>query len=199
MPNAYDDNTPKKGGKDVDSVLDKMGVFDPTGTEEKQKLDAWDYFRICTDKTWKKGVIAFIALVMLANACGGGDSDKTPSTTNSSSSSSQTTQVYNDSDTPSRGKAFFTSHKTNQRQEIGVKVSRRRGNGGKVVYDAKWADGLQSSYVFYKSGAAEVVSKDGAGKTDITAGTWKRKGSGVIFTSKTGSTTQFRDLSVTAN
>lgn len=188
--NPYNANTPKGGkGDDVDAILEKMGVFEDTGAFDKKELDGWEIFRVCTNKGWKVSVWIFLLFCIIISSCV--PSDNTPSTTTPSETTSSVSSK--------KGMGYFTSYKTGTRQEIGVKVASRKNAKGLTVYDANWVDGHKSAYIFYKSGAAEVISQNGDKSWDTTAGTFKKKGSGVLFTSKLGSITELPNLSPVKN
>ncbi len=63
--------------------------------------------------------------------------------------------------------------------------------------DVNFSDGYDASYVFWRTGAVEIFSKDGQGKLDMTPGTWESNTEGqVVITSKTVSVTTFSGLNV---
>lgn len=41
---------------------------------------------------------------------------------------------------------------------FGCSVSRRRNANGHIVWDVRWSDGQRSSYVFWDSGQADIIS-----------------------------------------
>ena len=78
------------------------------------------------------------------------------------------------------GKAFFKSGRTGKEQLIGISISSRVNTNGHTVYDAMWADGYDSSYVFWSNGHAEIFSKDGGGNTVRTAAQYERLQNGSV-------------------
>ena len=98
-----------------------------------------------------------------------------------------------------QGKARFYSSTTEKTKDIGVKLNTRKNPNNHIVVDAQWEDGFKSSYVFWKSGIVEILSKDAEGKIDNTPGTWSQIDNNTVITSKTGSITTFPGLTPTAN
>jgi hypothetical protein len=78
------------------------------------------------------------------------------------------------------GKAFFKSGRTGKEELISVSISSRVNTNGHTVYDAMWADGYNSSYVFWSNGHAEIFSKDGEGNTVRTAAKFERLQNGSV-------------------
>jgi len=78
------------------------------------------------------------------------------------------------------GKAFFKSGRTGKEELIGISISSRVNTNGHTVYDAMWADGYDSSYVFWSNGHAEIFSKDGGGNTVRTAAQYERLQNGSV-------------------
>ena len=98
-----------------------------------------------------------------------------------------------------QGKARFYSSTTKKTEDIGVKLTSRKNQNNHIIIDAQWDDGFKSSYVFWKSGIVEILSKDGEGKIDNTPGTWTQQGGNTAITAKTGSITIFPGLTPAAN
>ena len=78
------------------------------------------------------------------------------------------------------GKAFFKSGRTGKEELIGISISSRVNTNGHTVYDAKWVDGHDSTYVFWSNGNAEIFSKDGEGNTVRTAAKFERLQNGSV-------------------
>ena len=57
------------------------------------------------------------------------------------------------------GKARFKSGRTGKAELIGVQLLSRTNSNGDKVYDARWADGYKSTYVFWASGRAEIFCR----------------------------------------
>ncbi len=98
-----------------------------------------------------------------------------------------------------QGKARFYSSTTKKTTDIGVELSYRQNQNKHMILDAEWEDGFKSSYVFWKSGIVEILSKDAEGKLDNTPGTWNQTDGNTVITSKTGSITIFPSLEPKAN
>lgn len=94
---------------------------------------------------------------------------------------------------------FFQSYKKPNGEEIGCSVSSRTNTNGHTVYDVAWSDGYRSSYVFWKGGTVEILSKGGTGALDTNRGNFRRRIEGVEVTSNEGSTTILRDLNPQEN
>ena len=90
-----------------------------------------------------------------------------------------------------QGKARFYSSTTKTTKDIGVTLDTRKNQNNHTIVDAQWEDGFKSSYVFWKSGIVEIISKDGEGKNDNTPGSWSQQDGNTVITSKTGSITTF--------
>ena len=90
-----------------------------------------------------------------------------------------------------QGKARFYSSTTKTTKDIGVTLDTRKCHHNHTIVDAQWEDGFKSSYVFWKSGVVEILSKDGEGKNDNTPGSWTQENGNTVITSKTGSITTF--------
>jgi len=90
------------------------------------------------------------------------------------------------------GKARYKSGRTGKTEIIGVSLSKRTNTNGHITYDAQWADGYKSSYVFWKYGRAEIFSKNGAGNIERTNARYRRNSNGdFIITADTGAVTTF--------
>ena len=98
-----------------------------------------------------------------------------------------------------QGKARFYSSTTKKTTDIGVELSYRQNQNKHMILDAEWEDGFKSSYVFWKSGIVEILSKDAEGKLDNTPGTWNQTDGNTVITSKTSSITIFPSLEPKAN
>ncbi|MCP9928825.1 S1C family serine protease [Cyanobium sp. CH-040] len=96
-------------------------------------------------------------------------------------------------------RCVFQSYKTPQAEEIGCSVSTRRNSNGHTVYDVAWADGYRSSYVFWRDGDVEILSKGGAGQPDTHLGTFEPFRDGVAITSNEGSVTVLPNLEPSLN
>lgn len=94
---------------------------------------------------------------------------------------------------------FFQSYKKPNGEEIGCSVSSRTNTNGHTVYDVAWSDGYRSSYVFWKGGTVEILSKGGTGALDTNRGNFLRRSEGVEVTSNEGSITILRDLNPQEN
>ena len=98
------------------------------------------------------------------------------------------------------GKAIFVSGSTGKEELIGVVLASRVNSNGHTVYDAKWADGYESSYVFWSNRHAEIFSKDGAGSTMRTEAKFERLNDGSLkITADTNSITIFPSFNPATN
>ena len=98
------------------------------------------------------------------------------------------------------GKARFKSGRTGTTEIIGVSLSQRTNVNGHVVYDASWADGYGSSYVFWSNGKAEIFSKNGVGETERTNARFRRMSNGdCVITADTNAVTTFPRFSPVMN
>ena len=98
------------------------------------------------------------------------------------------------------GKAFYKSGSTGKEELIGISLSSRVNTNGHTVYDAKWSDGEESSYVFWSNGHAEIFSKDGTGATVRTAANFKRLDNGSLeIIAETNSVTIFPSFNPATN
>jgi len=98
------------------------------------------------------------------------------------------------------GKARFKSGRTGKSELIGVKISRRSNSYRGVTYDALWADGYKSSYVFWKTGRAEIFSKNGAGEIKRTKARFRRASNGdCVITADTNAVTTFPNFTPAVN
>ena len=98
------------------------------------------------------------------------------------------------------GKAMFVSGKTGKEELIGVALSSRINSNGHTVYDAKWADGYESSYVFWSNKHAEIFSEDGAGATTRTDAKFERLTDGSLkIITDTNSVTIFPSFNPATN
>ena len=90
------------------------------------------------------------------------------------------------------GKARYKSGRTGKTEMIGVTLSKRTNTNGHITYDAQWADGYKSSYVFWSYGRAEIFSKNGAGDIERTNARYRRNSNGdCVITADTGAVTTF--------
>ena len=90
------------------------------------------------------------------------------------------------------GKALFKSGRTGKTDIIGVTLSKRTNTNGHMTYDAQWADGYKSSYVFWSYGRAEIFSKNGVGNIERTNARYRRNANGdCVITADTGAVTIF--------
>ena len=193
-------NTPgnknDKNNDDVDDILSKMGVDDtPVDTTHQSDMN-WSIFTMLTNAWWKKGLWVIAALWVWGAVTP--DKPKEAVTQHSDptviapfprpASIADAVQLL-------PGQASFTSYKTPSKTEtFKVNKTNRKNNKGHWVLDVKYSDGYNASYVFWKNGTAEIISKDAQGKLDNTPGTWKQKGKYVEITSKTGSKIIFSDF-----
>ena len=97
------------------------------------------------------------------------------------------------------GKGLFKSGRTGKIQQIGVSLTRRLNVNKHVIYDAKWVDGYESTYVFWDNGSVEVFSKDGNNNITNTAATFQPVNGGVLITAVTESQTYFPGLNPILN
>jgi len=90
------------------------------------------------------------------------------------------------------GKARYKSGRTGKTEIIGVSLSKRTNTNGHIIYDAQWADGYKSSYIFWSYGRAEIFSKNGAGNIERTNARYKVYGNGdTVITADTDAVTTF--------
>ena len=90
------------------------------------------------------------------------------------------------------GKARFKSGRNGKTDLIGVTLSSRTNNNRHIVYDARWADGYDSSYVFWANGQVEIFSKDGSGKTERTNARFTKMSNGdCVINAVTNAVTTF--------
>ena len=98
------------------------------------------------------------------------------------------------------GKARYKSGRTGKTELIGVKISRRSNTNGHITYDAFWADGYESSYVFWKYGRAEIFSKNGAAELERTKARYRRASNGdCVITADTNAVTTFPNFTPAVN
>lgn len=98
------------------------------------------------------------------------------------------------------GKARFKSGRTGKAEIIGVSLSQRKNINAHIVYDASWADGYKSSYVFWSNGKVEIFSENGAGKTERTNARFRRMSNGdCVITADTNAVTTFPRFSPVVN
>lgn len=100
---------------------------------------------------------------------------------------------------PAAAECFFRSYKKSRGEDIGCTVRSRTNVNGHRVYDVAWADGYESSYVFWDHGEVEILSKDGAGEPDAHRGRFTVHSDGVEITSNEGSITFLPRLDPQAN
>ena len=98
------------------------------------------------------------------------------------------------------GKARFKSGRTGKAEIIGVSLSQRKNVNDHIVYDASWADGYTSKYVFWSNGKVEIFSKNGAGKLERTNAWFRRMSNGdCVITAETNAVTTFPRFSPVVN
>ena len=98
------------------------------------------------------------------------------------------------------GKARFKSGRTGKTEIIGVSLSQRKNVNGHIVYDASWADGYGSSYVFWSNGKVEIFSKNGVGEIERTNARFRRMSNGdCVITADTNAVTTFPRFSPVVN
>ena len=98
------------------------------------------------------------------------------------------------------GKARFKSGRTGKTEIIGVSLSQRKNVNGHIVYDASWADGYGSSYVFWSNGKAEIFSKNGVGEIERTNARFRKMSNGdCVITADTNAVTTFPRFSPVVN
>ena len=98
------------------------------------------------------------------------------------------------------GKAMFVSGSTGKEELIGVVLASRVNLNGHTVYDAKWSDGYESSYVFWSNRHAEIFSKDGAGSITRTDAKFERQTDGSLkIIADTNSVTIFPSFNPATN
>ncbi|MBL6739446.1 MAG: hypothetical protein ISP81_04840 [Synechococcus sp. BS301-5m-G54] len=122
--------------------------------------------------------------------------------TNSSSvsSASSYSRDSNGYGTIPYGNARFKSGRTGKAEIIGVSLSQRKNVNGHIVYDASWADGYDSSYVFWSNGKVEIFSKNGEGKTEKTNASFRITSNGdCMITADTNAVTTFPHLDPIVN
>ena len=94
------------------------------------------------------------------------------------------------------GKAKYKSGRTGKTEIIGVKLSKRTNSNGHIAYDALWDDGYKSSYLFWRSGRAEIFSKNGSGNIERTRARFRRTQNGdCVITAETNAVTTFPNFS----
>ena len=93
------------------------------------------------------------------------------------------------------GKALFKSGRNGKIEVIGVALSVRTTTNGNITYDAQWADGYKSSYVFWKYGRAMIFSKNGVGKIKRTKDRYRKDKNGdCVITADTSTVATFPDF-----
>ena len=98
------------------------------------------------------------------------------------------------------GKAKYKSGRTGKTEIIRVKLSKRTNSNGHIAYDALWADGYKSSYLFWRSGRAEIFSKNGSGNIERTRARFRRTPNGnCVITAETNAVTTFPNFSPSFN
>ncbi|MFQ6539107.1 MULTISPECIES: S1C family serine protease [Aphanothece] len=96
-------------------------------------------------------------------------------------------------------RCVFQSYKKPRAEEIGCSINARLNNNGHTVYDVAWADGYRSSYVFWRDGDVEILSKGGAGQPDTHQGAFESFRDGVAISSNEGSVTFLPGLEPSLN
>lgn len=109
----------------------------------------------------------------------------------SSSTSSKDTSVWES--------CTFRSYRDTSAKELPCEASALTNSNGHTVYDVRWADGYRSTYVFWKNGVVEILSKDGEGKADRNLGRFSRRSNGVEVVSSHGSITVLAGLDPVEN
>ena len=148
-----------------------------------------------------------IGIALLCSICGlvgvgfgfgGFNSSKTNhSVASNSPSYSQDTSGYG---SIPYGKARFKSGRTGKAEIIGVSLSQRKNINDHIVYDASWADGYTSKYVFWSNGKVEIFSKNGAGKLERTNAWFRNASNGdCVITADTKAVTTFPRFSPVVN
>ena len=98
------------------------------------------------------------------------------------------------------GKARYRSGRTGKTELIGVKLSIGTNSNGHIAYEALWEDGYKSSYVFWRTGRAEIFSKNKAGFMERTNARFKQASNGdCIITADTNAVTTFPSFTPTLN
>ena len=104
------------------------------------------------------------------------------------------------SDSIPYGKASYKSGRTSKTELIGVKLSRRTNSNAYIAYDAIWADGSKSSYIFWRSGRADIYSKNRAGDIKQTRAHFRQTSNGdCVITAETNAVTTFPNFSPSFN
>ena len=134
------------------------------------------------------GIVILCSIIGLVGIGGlvGSNTKKTGVT--NSSSYSQNASSYS---TIPYGKARFRSGSTGETELIGVNISRRENANGHIVYDASWADGVDSKYVFWKNGSVEIFVKNSQGQYIRSLGSFSEDANSntVVFASNNTTTT----------
>ena len=119
---------------------------------------------------------------------------------NSTNSSSPSESDLRTSTSIPFGKAGYRSGRTGKAEMIGLKLSIKTNSNGHIAYEALWADGYKSSYVFWRTGQAEIFSKNKAGNIVRTNARFKRATNGdCIITTDTNAVTTFPGFTPTLN
>ena len=119
---------------------------------------------------------------------------------NSTNTSSPSESTFKTSTANPSRIARYKSGPTAKAEMMGVNLTVKTNSNGHIAYEARWADGYKSSYVFWRSGQAEIFSKNKAGFMERTNARFKRASNGdCIITADTNAVTTFPSFTPTLN
>lgn len=143
------------------------------------------------------GIVVLCSIVSLVGLGAIVASNTNNSVVSNSPSYSQNTSGYG---SIPYGKARFKSGRTGKIEIIGVSLSQRKNVNGHTVYDASWADGVESKYVFWRNGSVEIFVKNSSGQYIRSNGSFsKDRDGGMSIFANNNTTTTFPKLSPVLN
>jgi len=99
-----------------------------------------------------------------------------------------------------RGHALFFSQRKQAYEIYQVDIVSRRNSNGHVVYNISWSDGVETVFIFWKNGEAEVITKQNNSESILDKGSYKFDSKGrLVVTSSIGSYSVFPEFIPTAN
>lgn len=96
--------------------------------------------------------------------------------------------------------ALFYSQRSNTHRTFRVNIVPRKNANDDTVYDIDWSDGVQTVFVFWDNGHAEIITKQKNGKSVIDQAKYKNNHQDqMIVTSNSGSYSVFPGFEPLAN
>ena len=99
-----------------------------------------------------------------------------------------------------QGYALFFSSRDQSLQKYKIEINSRKNANGDIVYDVSWSDGVETVFVFWKNGDAEIITKQQNKAPIVDKGSYRFDSQGqLVVTSSSGSHSVFPDLIPAAN